>query len=102
MSIILNGASYRSVWWWTRHFEDDVENVRTEIVKSEGLASENIRDKMLEMQLMAEGTRCKNFMWIADLSPIPGVSRRFSDEEWERSRQIAEKFRGLRQPYFVI
>jgi hypothetical protein len=103
MSIILNGASYRSVWWWTRHFEDDVENVRTEIVKSQGLASENIRDKMLEMQLMAEGTRCKNFMWIADLSPRPGVSRRFSDEEWERSRQIAEKFRGLEgQPYFVI
>ena len=103
MSIILNGASYRSVWWWTRHFEDDVENVRTEIVKSQGLASENIRDKMLEMQLMAEGTRCKNFMWIADLSPRPGVSRRFSEEEWERSRQIAEKFRGLEgQPYFVI
>jgi hypothetical protein len=103
MSIILNGASYRSVWWWTRHFNDTKENVRTEIVKSEGLASEDIRDKMLEMQLMAEGTRCKNFMWIADLSPHPGVSRRFSEEEWERARQIAEKFRGLEgQPYFVI
>jgi len=103
MSIILNGASYRCVWWWTRHFGDEVENVRTEIVKSEGLASEEIRDKMLEMQLMAEGTRCKNFMWIADLSPSPGVSRRFSAEEWERARQIAEKFRGLEgQPYFVI
>jgi len=103
MSIILNGASYRCVWWWTQHFEDDVENVRTEIIKSEGLASEDIRDKMLEMQLMAEGTRCKNFMWIADLSPSPGVSRRFSAAEWERARAIAEKFRGLEgQAYFVI
>lgn len=101
--MIVNGASYRSVWWWTRHFEDTIENVRTEIVQSEGLASEDIRDKMREMQLMAEGTRCKNFMWIADLSPSPGESRRLSEDEWERVRQIAEKFRGLEgQPYFVI
>jgi hypothetical protein len=33
VSIIVNGASYRCIWW-TKHFEDTEENARTDIVQS--------------------------------------------------------------------
>ena len=51
--MIVNGASYRCIWWWKRHFGDAKENLRTDIVKAEGLASETIEAMMREMELMA-------------------------------------------------
>jgi hypothetical protein len=101
MSMVINGASFRCTWWWTKHFGDSVENVRTTIIKSEGLASETIDDMMREMQAVAIGTRAENFMWIADISPDPG--KRVTEQEWDRMRQVIEEKRGLKgQMYFVI
>ena len=101
MSMVVNGASFRCIWWWDRHFGDTEENVRTEIVKSQGLVSDNIYDMMREMKAMAAGTRAENFMWIADLSPRPG--KHVTEQQWERMRQIVEERRGLKgEVYFII
>jgi hypothetical protein len=101
--VIINGASYRCAWWWEQHFKDTKENIRTGVVQSYGLVSEDMYEMMREMETLAQGTRCENFMWIADLSPAPQESRRLSEEQWDRMRKIVEKHRGLEgQPYFVI
>lgn len=101
MSMVVNGASFRCIWWWDRHFGDTQENIRTTIVNSQGLVSDNIYDMMREMKAMAAGTRAENFMWIADLSPDPG--KRVTEQQWERMRQIIEEKRGLKgEVYFVI
>jgi hypothetical protein len=106
MSTITNGASYRCVWWWTQHFEDDKENVRTEIVASKGLASENIHDLLCEIQTIAEAARpddarWKNFMSVFDISPHPG--KQPTEQQWDRMRQIIEEERGLKgEVYFMV
>jgi hypothetical protein len=103
MSVIVNGASYRCTWWWSKHFSDDQENVRTTIVQSNGLASESFQDMMREMHAMAlaSGTRAQNYMWICDISPRP--DKYVTEEERDRMRQIIEERRGLKgDVYFMI
>jgi hypothetical protein len=101
--VIVNGASYRCAGWWDKHFKDTKENIRADVVQSHGLVSDTMYGMMREMETLAQGTRCENFMWIADLSPTQQESRRMSEEQWDQMRKIVEKHRGLEgQPYFVI
>ena len=99
--MIIKGASRCCAWWWARHFEDTQENERVRLVKSEGLASENIYDLICEMRGHAQGTNAKNFMWVALLNP--GPNERLTEQGWEKAREILEKHRGYQgQPYFVV
>ena len=99
--MIIKGASRSCAWWWSKHFQDTQENERVRLVKSEGLASENIYDLMCEMRGHAQGTNCKNFMWVAALNP--GPNDRLTEKGWEEAREILEKHRGYQgQPYFVV
>jgi hypothetical protein len=99
--MIINGASYRCIWWWEHHFGDDKENVRTEIVQSQGLASDTIGGMIREMYAMSLGTEVKNFMWICDISPAP--DKAVTEKDRDRFRQVIEQQRGLEgQPGFMI
>lgn len=99
--MIIKGASRSCVWWWAQHFENTEENERVTLAKSDGLVSDNILDLMREMQGHAQGTSCKNFMWIGVLNP--GPNERLTEEGWEKAREILEKHRGYQgQPYFVV
>jgi MobA/VirD2-like, nuclease domain len=98
--VIVNGSSNRCVWWWTQHLESEV-NEKVEIVKSNGLRGETIRDMLEEMQAMSSGTACENFFYQINMNPRPG--ERPTPEQWDRARKIAEKEHGLEgQPYFMV
>ena len=89
----IKGASRRSVGFWARHLQDIKENLRAEIVETRGLAADNLRDMMLEMQQDASLTRCKNFMYIASFNPCPHEHP--TERQWEQMYEIFEKHRGI-------
>ena len=99
--MIINGASRRCVWWWSKHLQDENENERVRVVKIEGLASENIYDLLCEIEGQGLGTRCKNPLWIAAINP--GPREQFSEQDRDRAREILEQERGYQgQPYFMV
>lgn len=91
--MIVNGASRRSVGFWSKHLENDKKNDRAELREIRGLAAETLRDALLEMQEDARHTRLKNFFYQANFSPAPGEV--LSEKEWERAFEIFEKHRGI-------
>ena len=99
--MIINGASRRCVWWWSKHLQDEKENERVRVVKIEGLASENIYELLSEIEAQGLGTRCKNPLWIAAINP--GPKEQFSEQDRDRAREILEQERGYQgQPYFMV
>ncbi len=89
----IKGASRRSVGFWSRHLQDTRENVRAEVIEKRGLAADDLRDMMFEMQEDARLTRCKNFMYIASFNPCPHEHP--TERQWERMLEIFEKQRGI-------
>jgi hypothetical protein len=91
--MVINGASRRSVGFWTKHLANDKKNDRAELKEIRGLAAENLRDALLEMQDDARHTRCKNFFYQANFNPAP--NERLTEQQWERTFEIFEKHRGI-------
>ena len=91
--MIVNGASRRSVAFWSRHLANDKKNDRAELKEIRGLAATNLKDALLEMQEDARHTRCKNFFYQANFSPCP--HERLTEDQWERTFEIFEKHRGI-------
>ena len=91
--MIVNGASRRSVGFWSKHLENDKKNDRAELKEIRGLAAENLRDALLEMQEDAKNTRLKNFFYQANFNPT--AEERLSEEQWQRAFEIFEKHRGI-------
>ncbi|MGD0798641.1 MAG: relaxase/mobilization nuclease domain-containing protein, partial [Acidobacteriaceae bacterium] len=91
--MIVNGASRRSVGFWTKHLANDKKNDRAELKEIRGLAAENLRDALLEMQQDAKYTRLKNFFYSSNFSPAPGEE--LTEEQWQRAFEIFEKHRGI-------
>ena len=89
----IKGASRRSVAFWSRHLQDTVQNLRAEVVDKRGLAADDLRAMMLEMQEDAQLTRCKNFMYIASFNPCPHEHP--TERQWEQMYEIFEKHRGI-------
>lgn len=99
--MIINGRSRRCVWWWSKHLQDENENERVQVVKVDGLASENIHDLLCEIEAQGLGTRCKNPLWIAAINP--GPKEYFSEQDRDRAREMLEQERGYQgQPYFMV
>ena len=91
--MIVNGASRRSVGFWTRHLANDKKNDRAELKEIRGLGAENLKDALLEMQEDARFTRCKNFFYQANFNPC--AHERLTEEQWQRAFEIFEKHRGI-------
>lgn len=91
--MIVNGASRRSVGFWTRHLVNDTKNDRAELKEIRGLAATNLKDALLEMQEDARHTRCKNFFYQANFNPCGHET--LTEEQWQRAFEIFEKHRGI-------
>jgi Relaxase/Mobilisation nuclease domain len=91
--VYIKGASRRSVGFWARHLQDTKENLRADIFEKRGLAADDLRDMMLEMEQDAHLTRCKNFMYIASFNPCPHEHP--TERQWEQMFEIFEKHRGI-------
>jgi hypothetical protein len=90
--MIVNGASYRSVSYWSKHLTSE-KNDRAELKEIRGLGAENLRDGLLEMQQDAKHTRLKNFFYQANFNPTHDEA--LTEEQWQRAFEIFEKHRGI-------
>lgn len=91
--MIVNGASRRSVAFWSRHLENDKKNDRAEMIEIRGLAATNLKDGLLEMQEDARHTRCQNFFYQANFNPC--ANEHLTEEQWQQAFEIFEKHRGI-------
>jgi len=91
--MIVNGASRRSVAFWSRHLANDKKNDRAELKEIRGLAATSLKDALLEMQEDARHTRCQNFFYQANFNPC--AHEHLTEDQWERAFDIFEKHRGI-------
>jgi hypothetical protein len=91
--MVVNGASRRSVSFWSRHLMDLRENDYAELIEIRGLAAIGLKDALLEMQEDARHTRCKNFFYQANFNPAP--THKLTEDQWQRAFEIFEKHRGI-------
>jgi relaxase-like protein len=91
--VVINGASRRNVGFWVKHLQNDKKNDRAELKEVRGLAADNLRDALLEMQDDAQLTQCKNFMYQANFNPCE--HEHLTEEQWERTFEIFEQHRGI-------
>jgi hypothetical protein len=91
--MIINGASRRSVAFWSKHLANDKANDRVEVIEIRGLGAENLRDALIEMQDDAKHTRLKNTFYQANFNPPPDCI--LTESEWDRAFEIFEKHRGI-------
>lgn len=102
MPIVINGGSRRAGAWWSKHLANaDKKNERAEVIEFRGLASENLREAFRELEVLAIGTRCKNYFYQANINPR--ADEHLTPEQWERTVDVLETnlgFEGL--PRFVV
>lgn len=91
--MVVNGASRRSVEFWTKHLANDKKNDRAELREIRGLAAKTLGEGLREMEDDARQTRCKNFFYQANFNPCP--HERLTDEQWDKAFEIFEKHRGI-------
>ncbi len=81
--MIINGGSRRAGAFWAKHLQRIDTNERVVAVEFRGVMHTNVADALREMEAIAQGTRCKNFMYHASLNPCPGES--LTSEQWHQA-----------------
>ena len=91
--MIISGGS-RSNWrFFATHLTNKKDNDRVSVVEIRGLAGESVQEGLSEMAALASGTRCKNFIYHADLNPRE--DEHLTPEQWERAVDLLESKLGL-------
>jgi len=91
--MIVNGASRRSVAFWTKHLTNDKKNDRADLIEIRGLAAKDLPGALLEMEIDSRFTRCQNFFYQANFNPT--ADEILTEEQWERAFEIFEEHRGI-------
>lgn len=99
--MIIGGGS-RSNWrWWNSHLTNAEKNESVRLVEVRGLAAEDVREALREMDFIAGGSNTKNFFYPANMNPK--AHEKLTDAQWEQATDILEKHLGLEgQPRFVV
>ncbi|MEQ1864541.1 MAG: relaxase/mobilization nuclease domain-containing protein [Micropepsaceae bacterium] len=91
--MIISGGS-RSNWrFFAKHLTNAQDNERVELIELRGVAGDNVREALREMDALASGTHCRNFFYHADINPREG--ERLAPEQWEQAVDTLEKNLGL-------
>jgi len=86
--MVINGGSRRYREWWARHLQNAEHNERVTLVETRGLLSTTIDDALREMEAVALGTRCANYLYHANLNPQEDEF--LTPEQWEQSVDALE------------
>src|SRR5580704_15779485 len=99
--MIISGGS-RSNWrFFSKHLTNEKDNERVNMVEIRGVSGDSVLEALREMDAVASGTRCKNFMYHADLNPR--ADEQLSEEQWGQAVDILEKQLGYDgQPRIVV
>ena len=101
MSIVIKGGSRCNRRYFTRHLLNRKENDKVRVVACRGFARDNLPDAFEDMEVMARGTRTKNYFYQFSMNPEPG--EQLMDEQFDRAEDITLKHLGLEnQPRIVV
>ena len=101
MPIIIEGGSRSAGWWWARHLQNTEANERAELVAVEGLSAETLPEMFREMHALAQGTKCQNYFYQANINPR--ADEHLTPAQWREAVETLGRNLGLEgQPYFVI
>jgi hypothetical protein len=99
--MIIKGGSRSNRRFFARHLLNASDNESVRVVEFKGFAHEDVDAALRDMEVVARGTRCKNFFYHADMNPREG--EHLTPEQWERATDTLERNLGLEgQPRFVI
>jgi hypothetical protein len=101
LSIVIKGGSRCNRRYFTRHLLNRKENDRVRVVACRGFARDKLPEAFEDMEVMARGTRTKNYFYQFSMNPEPG--EQLTDEQYDRAEDIALKHLGLEnQPRIVV
>jgi hypothetical protein len=67
--MIINGGSRSNGAFFARHLTNGETNERVTICEMRNLAATNVADALREMQAVAMGTLCRNYIYHANINP---------------------------------
>jgi hypothetical protein len=77
------------------------QNERVSVAEIRGLAAQDVRGALREMEAVASGTRCTNYFYHANLNPALGET--LTPQQWELAADMLERELGLTgQPRIVV
>jgi hypothetical protein len=101
MPIIIEGGSRSAGRWWTRHLQNSETNGRVQLVEIAGLSAETVPGMFCEMRALAQGTKCKNYFYQANINPR--ANEHLTPAQWRAAVETLGRNLGFEgQPYFVI
>jgi hypothetical protein len=87
--------------FFARHLLRADHNERVELIEMRGLLADNLPNALHEMQAVAGGTACKNFLYHCHLNPR--IEEVLTPAQWVQAVDIAERRLGLEgQPRVVV
>jgi hypothetical protein len=99
--MIIKGNPRRDVDFWAAHLMRTDQNERVALVDIRGLAGESVRDCLVELDAIAQGTRTKNGFYVASLNPRDDET--LTNEQWTTAADRLEENLGLAgQPRFIV
>ena len=99
--MIIKGGGAGNVGFWGNHLQEAEKNERAEVVEIKGLAADDLKGALREMQAVAAGSRSQgNFMYQANMSPR--IDEHLSPEQWQQAWDTLEKNLGLEGHQRVI
>ena len=101
MPIIIEGGSRSAGRWWARHLQNSETNERVQLVEIAGLSAETVPGMFREMRALAQGTKCKNYFYQANINPR--ADEHLTPAQWRAAVETLGRNLGFEgQPYFVI
>src|SRR3954451_9760581 len=101
MPIIIEGGSRSAGRWWTRHLQNTETNRCVHLVEIAGLSAATVPGMFYEMRALAQGTKCKNYFYQANINPR--ADEYLTPAQWRAAVETLGRNLGFEgQPYFVI
>ncbi len=98
--MIITGKSRNNAAQAADYLSKQGKNERTKLIGTRGTLSEDIAGACAEMEAVAAGSKCENFLYHMTMNPPEGQT--FTPEQWAIATALAEKKLGLENAQRVI
>jgi len=91
--MIIDGASVGHTGNLGAYLARQGSNQKAELVEVVGLASDNVKDALWEMEAIAQGSKCENHLYHSSINPK--AHEHLTPEQWQRAVELLEKEQGF-------
>jgi len=89
LSIVIKGGSRCNRRYFTRHLLNRRENDKVRVIACRGFARDSLPQAFEDMEVMARGTRTKNYFYQFSMNPEPGNGSRMSNTTGRRILRLS-------------